>query len=65
MIDLKIAKNDLRLFEAECTLTLPPITLTRAKADADDLAYELANAYSELISEVVRKQVELKLPAIL
>ena len=58
MIDLKITRNDLGLHEATCTLNLPTMTVTRAKADRDDLEYELRRAFEELVGEVVTKQLK-------
>ena len=57
MIDLTITKNDLGLHEAVCTAT-PYITVTRAKADRDDLEYELRRAFEELVGEVVTRQLK-------
>ena len=58
MIDLTIVKNDLGLHEATCTLSLPTVTVTRAKADRDDLEYELRRAFEELVGEVVTRQLK-------
>ena len=58
MIDLTITRNDLGLHEATCTLSLPTMTVTRAKADRDDLEYELRRAFEELVGEVVTKQLK-------
>ena len=58
MIDLKIEKNELGLHEAVCTLQLPAITVTRAKADRDDLEYELRNAFENLVGEIVQRQLK-------
>jgi len=58
MIDLTITRNDLGLHEAVCTLQLPAITVTRAKADRDDLEYELRNAFENLVGEIVQKQLK-------
>ena len=58
MIDLTITRNDLGLHEAVCTLQLPTITVTRAKADRDDLEYELRNAFENLVGEIVQKQLK-------
>lgn len=58
MIDLNITRNDLGLHEATCTLQLPTMTVTRAKADRDDLEYDLRRAFEELVGEVVTKQLK-------
>ncbi len=58
MIDLTVTKNDLGLHEAQATLTLPPITVTRAKADRDDLEYELRRAFEEIVGEIATKQLK-------
>jgi hypothetical protein len=58
MIELSVTKNELGLHEAVCTLKLPPITVTRAKADRDDLEYELRNAFENLVGEIVQRQLK-------
>ena len=58
MIELDITRNELGLHEATCTLQLPPMSVTRAKADRDDLEYELRRAFEELVGEVVTKQLK-------
>ena len=59
MIDLKVTKQtELGLFQAEATLTLPPLTVCRHKADRDDLEYELRRAFEELVGEIVQKQIK-------
>ena len=58
MIELTVTKNELGLHEAVATLNLPPVTVTRAKADRDDLEYELRNAFSQLVEEIVSKQIK-------
>lgn len=58
MIELNITRNDLGLHEATCTLQLPTMTVTRAKADRDDLEYDLRRAFEELVGEVVTKQLK-------
>ena len=58
MIELTVTKNELGLHEAVCTLQLPEITVTRAKADRDDLEYELRNAFENLVGEIVQKQLK-------
>ena len=58
MIELSVQKNSLGLHEATCTLRLPEMTVTRAKADRDDLEYELRRAFEELVGEVVTRQLK-------
>ena len=58
MIELNITKNELGLFQADAVLTLPPLCVSRQKADRDDLEYELRNAFSQLVEEIVSKQIK-------
>ncbi len=58
MIELTISKNELGLFEANATLTLPPITINCQKADRDDLEYQIRNDFRELVEEIVQKQIK-------
>tara|TARA_B100001250_G_C19505984_1_gene659541 strand:- start:28 stop:213 length:186 start_codon:yes stop_codon:yes gene_type:complete len=59
MLDIKTVKNkDLGLWEITATLDLPPITITRLKKDKSDIEYELRNAFSEVIQELVEKHCE-------
>ena len=55
MIELQVTKNDLGLFQANATLTLPPLTVSCQKADRDDLEYQLRNDFRELVEEIVTK----------
>jgi hypothetical protein len=57
-IDLTVAKNDLGLFEANATLTLPTISVTCMKADRDDLEYQLRNDFREIVEEIVTKLIK-------
>ena len=57
MLELTVTKNDCGLHEATATLTIPAITVTRAKADRDDLEYELRRALEELVGEIATKQL--------
>ena len=58
MIDLTVAKNELGLFQADVTLTLPPITISCQKADRDDLEYQILNDFRELVEEIAKKQIK-------
>lgn len=57
-IKLTVARNDLGLFEANATLTLPTITVTCMKADRDDLEYQLRNDFRDIVEEVVAKLIK-------
>ena len=62
MLDIKTTKNkELGLWEITATLDLPPITVTRLKKDKNDIEYELRNAFSEVIQEIVEKHCEEEL----
>ena len=58
MIDLTVTKNELGLFQANVTLTLPPLTISCQKADRDDLEYQIRNDFRELVEEIVQKQIK-------
>ena len=59
MLDIKTTKNkELGLWDITATLTLPPITVTRLKKDRSEIQYELRNAFSEVIQEIVEKHCE-------
>ena len=60
MLDIQIEKSDATgLWRATCTLEcLPPLTVRRHKAEKDDLEYEIRRAYSDLIEEIVTKQLK-------
>ena len=58
MLEVSVSRNDCGLMEATATLTLPPITVTRAKAERDDLEYELRRAFEELVGEIAQKQLK-------
>jgi hypothetical protein len=55
MIELNISKNNLGLFQADATLTLPPLHISCQKADRDDLEYQLRNDFREIVEEIVTK----------
>ena len=54
-IELEVKRNDLGLFQADVTLTLPPLTISCMKADRDDLEYQIRNDFRELVEEIVQK----------
>lgn len=60
MLDITIEKSESTgLWVATSTLEgLPPLTIIRHKADKDDLEYEIRRAYSDLIEEIIAKQLK-------
>lgn len=59
VIDLNYSKEaELGLWKADLTVTLPPISVTRYKADKDDFKYELARAVTEIVEEHINREVE-------
>ena len=58
-VDLNFTKDfDLGLWKADLTVTLPPITVTRYKADKDDFRYELSRAVTDIVEEYINREVE-------
>ena len=59
MLEIKTTKNkELGLWEITATLNLPPITVTRLKKERSDIQFELRNAFSEVILEIVEMLCE-------
>ena len=59
MFSYTVQKNqDLGLYEATLTIDLPKITVTRYKADRNDFKYEMRRAVSEIVEEIVEKQID-------
>ena len=59
MLEINTTKNkELGLWDITATLTLPHITVTRLKKDKNDIQYELRNAFSEVIQEIVEKHCD-------
>ena len=57
--EFNIVKNqELGLYEGTFSITLPPITVTRFKADRSDFKYEIRRAVSEIVEEVVEKAID-------
>ena len=57
--DFTVVKDqELGLYEGTFTITLPPITVTRYKADRSDFKYEIRRAVSEIVEEVVEKAID-------
>ena len=59
VIDLNLEKDkELGLWKATLTANLPTITVTRYKADKDDFRYELSRAVTEIVEEVINREVQ-------
>ena len=59
MLEINTTKNkELGLWEINATLTLPPITVTRLKKDKSDIEYELRDAFTDVVREIVEKHCE-------
>jgi hypothetical protein len=58
-VDFEITRDeDLNLYRGEMTVTIPPINVTRYKADRSDFQYEMRNAVTEIVGEVVDKALK-------
>ena len=58
-VDLNFSKDsDLGLWKAEMTVSIPPITVTRYKADKSDFRYDLSRAVTEIVEEHINREVE-------
>lgn len=49
--------TDLGLYEANLTVDLPVITVTRFKADENSLKYDMRRAVSEIVEQIVEKSL--------
>ena len=59
MIEINCTKiQELGIWEATATLELPPITVSRMKADKSEFKYDLKRAFSEVVEEIVEKAIE-------
>ena len=59
IFDYSVVKNEeLGLHEATLTIELPPIRVTRYKADKNDFKYEMRRAVSEVVEEIVEKAID-------
>ena len=59
MLEINTTKNkDLGLWDITATLTLPPITVTRLKKDKSDIEYELRDAFTDVVREIVEKHCD-------
>jgi hypothetical protein len=57
--EYNVSRNaELGLYEGTLTIGLPEITVTRYKADRSDFKYELRRAVSEIVEEIIEKQLE-------
>ena len=58
-MELNITKDsDLGLWKADLTVNLPPITVTRYKADRSEFRYDLSRAVTEIVEEYLNREIE-------
>jgi hypothetical protein len=58
-VDFSIDRNDtLGLYEGVMKVSIPEITVTRFKASRDDFQYEMRNAVTEIVGEIVDKAMK-------
>ena len=53
-----VKDGELGLYEATLTVELPRITVQRFKADRNDFKYEMRRAVSEIVEEIIEKNLE-------
>ena len=59
MVDFQVKKNDdLNLYGGTLTVSIPEITVTRFKADRNDFKYEMRRAVSEIVEEILEKNID-------
>ena len=59
MINFDCTINEaLGLYEGTLTVNLPEISVTRYKADRNDFKYEMRRAVSEIVEEIIEKQLD-------
>jgi len=59
MVTFDCVKNeDLGLYEGTLCVKLPEISVTRYKADRNDFKYEMRRAVSEIVEEIIEKQLD-------
>ena len=59
MVDFQVKKNDdLNLYEGTLTVSIPEITVTRFQADRNDFKYEMRRAVSEIVEEIIEKNID-------
>ena len=58
MVTFDCAKNEeFGLYEGTLCVKLPEISVTRYKADRSDFKYEMRRAVSEIVEEIIEKQL--------
>ena len=56
-IDIK-HDDELGLFKAEATLSMPTITVVKYAKDRDDFRYKLQSAFNEIVDELVETALQ-------
>ena len=52
-----VKKEEIGIYEGSLCIKLPEITVTRFKADRNDFKYEMRRAVSEIVEEIIEKQL--------
>ena len=59
MVDFNVEKDAATgLYKGTLTVNLPELTATRYKADRNDFKYEMRNAISEIVGEIIEKGID-------
>ena len=59
MVDFNVEKDaDTGLYKGTLTVNLPELTATRYKADKNDFKYEMRRAVSEIVEELIEKNID-------
>jgi len=58
-MEFNVTKNEeLGLYQGTLTIKLPEISVTRYKADRNDFKYEMRRAVSEIVEEIIEKNID-------
>lgn len=58
-VDFEVVRDaELNLYRGDMTVTLPSIKVSRYKADRSDFQYEMRNAVTEIVGEIVDKALK-------
>ncbi len=59
MVEFNVEKDsNTGLYKGTLTVNLPELTAIRYKADRNDFKYEMRNAISEIVGEIIEKGID-------